>query len=193
MKKLDKILLFFISLIFLGLSVCVLSLFYPLPIVSDVVKYNLTAFPWLNYAFVGYSAIMCLCFFILLLTSLFFTNKSNFLIITRSKGEIQFSKKTIESTVRYSFADLDGISSSKIRIRINKKPDKTKVYVKLSLNDTKALALLTETLQEKIASSMQASLGITVKSITVRVTELNPNNTAKKENIEDISEKDRII
>lgn len=190
MKKLDKIFLFFILLIGLCFSICIIFLFCPTLPIQEVIKDRLSTFPWLNYLFIGYGAILCLCFFILILITLFSLNQSDYLIITKSKGELQFSKKTIESTIQYSIADLVEINFSKIRIKLSKKPDNINIYVKLSLNDTKELASITETVQEKIASALLSSLGITVKSILVKVTEVN---TVKKENSEESPEGIRVI
>lgn len=186
MKRSDKILLFFVLLISFVFSVCLFFYFNPMQAIQDAVKDIQAACPWLNYVFAGYSIILCVCIFILLLITLFSPDKSNLLIIKKSKGELQFSKKTIESTVRYSFAGMERINFSKVRVKIHRKPEKTKVFVKLSLNDTKELVSLTGTVQEKISSTLQKSLGITVESITIKVTEFR-SDTDKKENSEVIS------
>lgn len=183
MKKLDKILLAFISLIGICFSVCMLSIFYPIPYIHNIVMDSKAVMPWLNYVFAGYCIVICFLFFVLLIIALFSPKKSDYLVIGKDKGKIMFSKKTIESTVRYSFADLEEISFSSIKVRINKKPEKTKVYVKLSLNDIKGLAALTENVQERIASALQSSLAITAKSIAIRVTEYKQNNVPKESHL----------
>lgn len=177
MKRSDKALLCIVSLIGLGLSVCLLALFYPIPFVTDAFK----AFPWLTNVVTGFSVFLCLGFCVLLLAALFFP-RSNDLIIVKDKGKLTFSKQTVESTVRYSFADTEGISSCRVRAKIYGQPEKTRIYVKLTLNDPDKMIGLTETVQEQIESAMKSSLGITVRAIDIKVAEFSRENKDRAEN-----------
>lgn len=189
MKRSNKILLSFVSLVSLALSVGLLSLFYPNPI--PLVTGTIASFPLLIDILAGYVALMCLCSFLLLLVAVFSPLKSSYLLLVKSKGRLQFSKQAVESTVRCSFAEVDGINFSKVRAKLNKQPEKTKVYVKLSLNDTSKLAGITEMVQDKIEAALQASLGIAVKSIDIKVVEFNAE--PKKENTEDTLQNSRVV
>jgi uncharacterized alkaline shock family protein YloU len=194
MKRLHKFLLFFISLIGLAVSVGIASQFYSIPLITDMIRETLTSSFWLNYVLAGYSAFICLCFFLLLLVALFSPNKSNNLILVKSKGKLQFTKQTIESAARYSFANLDGINFSKVRAKINRKPENTKIYVKLSLSDSSELVGLTENIQNKIESSLRLSLGIDIKSINIKVVEVTANNKVAKTEIDENTVSDpRVI
>lgn len=188
MKKSNKILLFIVSLASLALSIGLLSLFYPNPI--PLVTGTVASFTFLIDIFAGYVALLCLCSFLLLLAAVFSPVKSRDLVLIKSKGKLHFSRQAIESTVRCSFADVGGINFSKVRAKINKRPEKTRIYVKLSLNDTSRLAGVTETIQDKIESSLEASLGIAVKSIDIKVVEFN--TEARKENTGDTAKNSRV-
>lgn len=179
MKKTEKVLLFVVSLIGIGFSVCISSSFYPIPLITKVIKSSPVLDTWLNYIFAGYNIFIGLCFFVLLLFSVFFPSRSNFLTIEKNNGKLIFSKKTVESVAHYSFNDLDGIISSEVRAKFNRHPDKTKIYVKLSINNATELIDLTETVQNKIESALQSSLNITVKSITIKVVRLSSSEIAK--------------
>lgn len=190
MKKSNKILLFFVSLVSLALSVNLLSSFYYIPFVTGMFNNYKALFPLLNNIFAGYTALMCLCFFLLLLAAVLSPVKSRDLVLVKSKGKLRFSQQAIESTVRCSFADVDGINFSKVRVKIDKQPENTKIYVKLSLSDTSRMAGVTETIQDKIESSLEASLGIAVKSIDIKVVEFN--TEARKENAGGMAKSSRV-
>lgn len=188
MKRSNKILLFFVSLVSLALSIGLLSLFYPNPI--PLVTGTIASFPLLIDVLAGYVALICLCSFLLLLLAVFVPLKSGYLLLVKSKGRLQFSKQAIESTVRCSFAEVSGINFSRVRAKLNKQPEKTRIYVKLSLSDTSKLAGITETVQDKIEASLAESLGVAVKSIDIKVVEFNAE--ARKENAEDTPKNSRV-
>jgi len=192
MGRISKFILFIAALIGIGFSVCLYSLFYPVPFITDILRENL-ALDWLNQVFAGYNALIGLCFFVILLVVLFIPSNSDFLNIKKDKGNLQFSKKTIESTVRYSFIDLDGIISSDIRVKFNKDPDKTKIYVRLFLRDPSQLLDLTETIQSRIECTLQSSLGIAVNSIVIRVVESNPSVQGSKGTAQDSTNGGRVV
>lgn len=169
MKKIDKVILFVVSLIGIGFSICTSSFFYPIPLIMEAIRSSPVFDTWLNYVIAGYNTFIGLVFFVLLLFSVFFPSRSNFLTIEKSKGKLIFSKKTVESVAHYSFKDLDGITFSEVRAKFSRHPDKTRIYVKLSVNNVDELVNLTETIQNKIESALQSSLNITVKFIIIKV------------------------
>lgn len=181
MKKLHKILLFIVSLAGLLFSAAMLSLFYYIPVLTDTVTFIYHLFPLLHNAFAAYIVFVASCFLLLIFTALFSPKASNYLVVIKNGGKLQFSKQTVESTVRYSFADVDGISLSDVKAALGGTPEKTRIYVKLTLTDPTKLMELTETIKGKIESSLQSSLGITAKSINIRVVELAQDNKARKE------------
>ncbi len=181
MRKIHKVLIFCISLIGIEFSVCAFALLYPLPFIATRVKETFALYAGVNYLFAACSAFLGLCFLILLLVALFYPSDSNFLILARSKGKIQISKKTIESTVRYSFKNMEAVHSSRIKVKINKNPDKTKILIRLSLSDTSDIVTLTETIQNNAEASLQRSLGLAIKSISIRVVTSNQSNVVINE------------
>lgn len=194
MNKPGKILLFIAALAGLGFSVALLSLFYNLPFITDTVRRYQALFPYLNDIFAGYIAFICLLFFLLLPVLLLIPNKSNDLLLQKNRGRLLFSKQTVESTVRYSFADVDGINFSKVGVRLGRLPEKTRIYVKLSLSDSSEMVGLTEMIQDKIETALKSSLGIAVKSINIKVAEFNPNsNAARKETALAAAKDSRVI
>lgn len=193
MKRADKLVLFLISLICLVFSIGILSFFYPLPYVSDVVNEFYGEYYWLNYIIVGFCAFICLLFLSLLLLSVFIPRKSNNLVFPKSKGSLKFSKQAIESTVKCSFADVSGINLSQVKAKIHKQPEKLRIYVKLSVSDISELVELTETVQARIESALQSSLGITAKAINVKVANYNQNNKVQAENSDDLPTESRVV
>lgn len=176
MRRFEKVILFIIVAIGFAGAVCMFSLFYPLPFLSDWSRERLNLQTLWSTAFAGYTFLIIICFLILFIAILLFPNRSEFLVIKKEKGRLMFSKRTIESTAQHSFADMDGIHLSKVRAKIHKHPEKTKISVRLSLNQTDEMLALTETVQDRISSALQLSLGITVNSITVKATELSYEN-----------------
>ena len=169
MRKIYKILLIIVSLMGIGISVCITSFNNPASFIAKLLK-GLPGFDlWSNYIFTGYHIMIGLGFITLLLLAVFIPGRNDFLMIKKSKGELSFSKKTIESAAHYSFKDLDGIAASKVKVKIARNPDKTKIHVKLTVNNINELLNMTETIQSNIESALQSSLSITVKSITVKV------------------------
>ena len=192
MKKRYKLPLFVFSLAGLGLSLGILSLFYPIRFITDAVAGYCAAFPWLNTVFIGFGAFLCLCFLLLLLAALLSPDKSNLLTFVKSGGSLQFSRQTVESTVRLSFADVEGINLSRVRAKIGKQPEQTKIYVTLSLNDSSRLIELTEAIQGKIESVLKSSLGITPKFIQIRVTDFSPDHKNQKESHGETDKNSRV-
>lgn len=180
MKKSRKIILFLASLAGLGFSVCVFSMFYPVSYVSEAVWDWQALYPWLRVVLTGYVACICLVFLLLMLAAVFSPNASNDMVIMKGKGSLRFSRQAIESTVRYSFSDVDGISFSRVRVKLGNKPEKAKIFVKISLNNPATLAELAETVQNKIEAALKTALGVDIKSINVRVVESGASAVPKK-------------
>ncbi|MDR2939892.1 MAG: alkaline shock response membrane anchor protein AmaP [Clostridiales bacterium] len=193
MGRLYKVLLVFVLLVGLALSFCLLSQFYNIPAVSDIVGAYREGRLWPDYILAGFCIAIGALFLLLLVVVLIMPSKSNLLIIKKAKGELQFSKRTVESTARHSFSDLKGVNYSFVRVKLNKLPSKIKVFVRLSINDTNSLAGLTEAVQDKIASTLKSSLGIDVSQITVKVNELNSNYVPPKDTGEEASDDIRVL
>lgn len=193
MKKPYKILLFVVSLTGFALSAGILSLFYSAPFVIDTIRAWQSLYPWFNGVFAGYIAFICLCFLLLMLAALFLPGNSNDLTLKKGRGSLLFSKQAVESTVRYSFADVAGINFCKVRAKLGRQPEKTKIYVKLSVSDTTKLVGLTQTVQDKIHSALKSSLSIEAQSIDIKVAESAPDNAARKENSGDIAKSGRVV
>lgn len=192
MKKLYKFLLILISIIGFSLSTAMLSLYYRIPFITDFIKEYEVIFPWFKYIYIGYCASICLCFAGILIFALFFYKTSSELILIKNKGKLYFSKQTIESAVRYSFSDVNGINFSKVKVIIGRRSEKVKIQVKLSLNDSTKMLELTETIQDKIESSLRSSLGIAADSVNVKVAELVPDKNLPKEEPEAVKDS-RVI
>lgn len=172
MKKLHKIVLFIVSLIGLLCSVAMLSMFYYIPAVTDAVTLAYALFPFLHEMFAVYILLVALCFFLLMAAALLAPKSSGYLILMKDGGRLQFSRQTVESTVRYSFADVEGVNLSAVKAALGRTPEKTRIFIKLSLNDPNRLVELTEAVKNKIEAALQASLGVTAKSINIKVVEL---------------------
>lgn len=183
MKSFQKILLSLFSLIGLAFFAGVLSLLYGVPFTMDAAYVFITFYPWLDYFFAGFAGFMCVCFFLLLLFALFAPHKTNDLIVTKDRGRLMFSKQAVESAIRYSFTDVEGINLAKVRAKLSRQPEKTQIYVKLSVNDVSKLAGLSESVQKRIEAALGSSLGVTAKSIHIKVVEFNKAETTREESI----------
>ncbi|MCC8123222.1 MAG: alkaline shock response membrane anchor protein AmaP [Oscillospiraceae bacterium] len=175
MRTLYKILLIIVALICLFFSVVLLACYIPIPYLSDVLS-TVQPAQWLA----GFSIFLCALFLVLLLIGIFLPTKVNHMNFPKEKGALQFSKRTVESTVRYSFADVEGIVSTKVRAKFGRQPEKTRIYVTLVVKDVTGLVQLSEIVQQKIEAILSASLDITVKSINIRVSEYRPNEPLQK-------------
>lgn len=171
MKRLHRIILFVMSLAGFGLSIGLLSQFAAISFVNNIV--NRFQISFVNDVFAVYSAVICLFSFLIVLFVLLYPNKSNDMVLKKDRGILRFSKQTVESTIRYSFMDVSGINFSKVKVKIKRQPEKSKVYVKLSLSDLGNLLELTETVQSRIESMLKSSLGINAKSINIKVAGAN--------------------
>jgi len=174
MRALYKILLIIVSALCLVLSVCLLSAYLPIAYLSE----GLLEYSWIQQSLAGFCVFLCALFLIFLLVGIFLPARRNTIIFTSGTGSLQFSRKTLESTVRYSFADVDGIVAAKVRVQFGRQPEKTKIHVRLAVDAVTDLVSLTQTVQQRIEAALQSSLGIAVKSIHVRVVEHRPDGLA---------------
>lgn len=203
MKKLHRILLLIVSIIGLGLSAMLTALLFVESFFLNAVRVIRSVFPWLEAQTIelwmggiiaGYIVFICLCFLLLLLLALFCPGKSNDLVLAKSKGSLRFSKQAVESAVRYSFADVSGVRLSRVRTKLDANPEKIKIYVRLSVDSPDGLLALTETVQSRIESALASSLGITVKSINIKVADSGPEKpTVKTENVESADNNSRVL
>lgn len=192
MKKSYKILLFVISLTGFGFSAGILALSYPKPIAIETLMAWQSYYPWFNAAFAGYIASICLFFLALMFVALFLPGKPHDLALQKDKGRLLFSRQSVESTVRYSFADVDGVNFSKVRVKLGSQPEKTRIFIKLSVSDTTKLVGLTQDVQDRIDSALKSSLSITARSIDIKVVESAPVQDARKEESTDLVKSSRV-
>lgn len=179
MRTAQKILLFAVSLIGLAASGCVLSMVVEIPYLTELVGEYRDRFPWINGLFAGFIAALCLCFLLLLLTALLYPGETGGVMFRKANGALRFSRQAVESAVRYSFADIGGISYYRIRARTHGKPEKTTVRVRLAFTDPSRMLETTEDVQAKIEEALKTSLGITAKSVSVEVAGVSQDSGAE--------------
>ena len=167
MNKFTKTLLFIFGLVSLLLSVLLLDQQLLNPFLANLRE----SFPLLFTITAYFTLVLCVLFLGLMLYALFVPTLSNVLILKRDKGRLQFSRKTIESTARHSFADVAGVTVVVIKARIRKSSELSRVFVKLSMTSTQELAAVTELVQRRIEEAIENSLGIQAKSVVIRVAE----------------------
>ena len=169
MSIFNKILLSLASLIGLLFSICIVALFFPLPFITDAIN-NLRSLSILvDLSITIFAAIIGICFIVLLFIALFIRVKSGVVIAAKDRGTLRLSKRTIESTVRYSFADVYDIGYYKVKVNMNKDPGKIKIYIKVSFTNPDKIAELTDTIRSKIDNALQTSLGLVVANININV------------------------
>ena len=164
-----KILLFIASLIGLLFSLCIVAIYFPIPYITDVINNLRKLSPWIDFSIAIFAVIIGICFIVLLFVSLFIRVKSSVVITGKDRGTLRLSKRTIESTVRYSFADVYDIGYYKVKVNLNKNPGKIRINVKLSFTNPEKIAELTDTIQSKIDNALKLSLGLEVENINIDV------------------------
>ena len=169
MSIFNKIILSIASLIGLLFSLCLTALYFPVPIITDAVNNLRRLLPWIDISIAVFAAIIGVCFIVLLLISLFIPVKSGVVITGKELGTLRLSKRTIESTVRYSFADVYDIGYYKVKVHLNKDPGKIKINIKISFTNPDKIAELTDTIRTKIDNALQTSLGLEVANININV------------------------
>jgi len=174
MRIVYKLLLSVVSVAGLIISLWILSWCTSIPYLSDTAHTFLSSYPWLSYVAAAFCIVLCVVFLLLLLTAILIPSRRTDLTFAQDRGLLQFSKQTIESTARYSFADIEGIVLSKVRTRIGRQPEKTRIYVKLAVSDSSKLMDLTQSVQQRIETALSNSLGITIKAIDIKVVEHRP-------------------
>ena len=176
MRAMIKIILLVIAAAGLSPAICMGASFYPLPLITEWMQSIVNLYPALNNIFAGFSLLIGLVFLVMFFIVLFLPARLDFLTVKKEHGRLEFSRKAIESTVRCSFADLDEVQAAMVSAKLDRQPEKTKVYVKLSLNNVNEMLALTEKIQERIASALLLSLGTKISSITVKVIRLSSEN-----------------
>ena len=169
MSILNKILLSIVSLTGLLFSLIIAALIIPIPFITDSIISFRRLSPLLDMSLLIFDLIIGVCFVVLLFISLFISVKSSVVITVKELGTLRLSKRTIESTVRYSFADVYDIGYYKVKVKLNKDPSKIKINIKISFTNPDKIAELTDTIQSKINNALKSSLGLEVANININV------------------------
>lgn len=165
--------LFAVSAAGLLLSVAAMSLFCPLGPVTDIVRDYRECWPAVDWIFAVFLALMCLCFLLAILLILFLPNRSDTLTFVKGRSLMQFSRKALEATVRYCIRDIPSICAVHVRVKIHRQPEKSKIDVRLTLDDSSELMNLAETCRDTIAESLKSSLGVDIQAIHIKITEFH--------------------
>ena len=169
MSILNKILLSIISLIGLLFSLSIAVLYFPVPFLTEIINNLQRQSILIDLSIAVFATITGVAFIVLLFTALLIPVKSGVVITEMDRGTLRLSKRTIESTVRYSFADVYDIGYYKVKVNLNKDPRKITINVKISFTNPDEVAKLTNTIQSKIDNALKSSLGIEVANINIDV------------------------
>ena len=169
MSIFNKILLIIASLIGILFTSSLVMLFFTIPFVSEIIRNYQRSYQWVNLSYVIFFVIIGICFIALFFIALFIPVKSSVVIAAKDRGTLRLSKRTIESTVRYSFADVYDIGYYKVKVHLNKDPGKIIINVKISFTNPDKIAELTDTIRTKVDNVLQTSLGLEVANININV------------------------
>ena len=169
MKTIFKIILFAVSFVGLLCSILLAAQFFPIPLITNALAGYPQLLPLQEIIFSVFAAVTGLCFIALLPASLLIPGKSAGVIVARAGGMLRLSRQTVESTVRYSFADVGGIGYCHVKAKLKGAPEKTRIRIKLSFSDSERIAELTEIIREKTDGALKTSLGITARLINIEV------------------------
>lgn len=166
MKTIWKVFLFVIALFGMAMSVILLMQLYGI----DPFAFMGSSFSSLCLA--AFAILTLVLYFVLLIVSIAMQGKIKDMAFPKEKGVLRFTKNAIESTVYQSFAAVEGIASARVRVKIKRRAEQSRVFVRLSVTDGRYLVNLSETVQHCIQDTLRESLGIEIAAIEVRVTKL---------------------
>lgn len=170
MKTICKLVLFVLSLFGMAMSVLLLMLLYGM----DPFAFMGRSFSLLCIAV--FATLTLVLYFVLLIASIVMRGKIKDMAFSKEKGHLRFSKQAIASTVYQSFAAVEGIDRARVRVKIKRRAEQSRVFVRLSVTDGRYLVNLSETVQRCIEDTLRESLGIEISAIDVRVEKLAENN-----------------
>lgn len=180
MNKFNRFILIFISIIGLLSMTTFASMAYPVPYLSNFASHLWQNGLWFSYTVVVVSIILGLFFLILLLTAIFVPTSDKFLTIKTGMGDIDISKKTIESTARQSFSDLTDAKNPEVHAKLKRKAKTATITVKATVVDAEKLPTLGKEIQQRVEESIQRALEIPVKSVNVKISEAHATNGTAK-------------
>ena len=173
MNKLERILLFIVSLLVLSTSFVMFALLFPVPYVSDTLAAYLVFENWLGYYLIGFSVVLMIAFLVLFFISILAPASSHYLTINKAKGKIKISKEAIESTARYAVSDLIGNNAIDVKAKLNKRSHEPKIQADVYVDDADDITGLANNIQQNIYQTVGSTINQPVKSVKVKVHEMD--------------------
>lgn len=182
MKFLSKIVLLAASLFGMAMSACLMLALLGIEPLAGMANYYLQR--TVSVICIGvFSALSFLLFFALLIVAIALRGKPKDMEFSKDKGHLRFSRQSIESAVYHSFSGIEGIANARVRVKIKRSAEQSRVLVRLSVTDGRFLLNLSERVQHCIEDTLRDSLGIEVAAIHVRVDKLTPSSAPAAETI----------
>ena len=173
MNKLERILLFIVSLLGLATAFVMFALLFPIPYVSDTLRSYLIFGNGLGYYLIGFRVVLMIVFLVLFFISILAPASSHYLTINKAKGKIKISKEAIESTARYAVSDLIGNNAIDVKAKLNKHSHEPKIQADVYVDDADDITGLAGNIQQNIYQTVGSTINQPVKSVKVKVHEMD--------------------
>lgn len=174
MRILGRIILFLLVLALLAGLLAVLGVLVPVPWLTETVQRVYQMWPFVITAMavtVLVFAALCVLALILLITV---PTRRKYFIVSRSMGDIEITKQSIESVAGATLSRIDGVKRYNAQVKGNPKPGSIRIDVDIEPADGISLAALGDEVQTQLAEAMRSSLAVDPKHVKVRVTPVQP-------------------
>ncbi|MBT2583094.1 alkaline shock response membrane anchor protein AmaP [Planococcus sp. ISL-109] len=153
------------------LSILVLaSVIFEIPYISPWVQ-SFDGTEWFFYTVLSASIFIGFIFLILLLSGLFSPTPEKQIIIQTGEGNIEISRKAIESVALRSVKELSGVRDLLVRATINRKQNAVSIKVSCQVFDQTKLPSLGKQMQERVKESVGSLLEIPVENVEIIIGE----------------------
>ncbi|WP_227394888.1 alkaline shock response membrane anchor protein AmaP [Jeotgalibacillus aurantiacus] len=151
---------------------------YRIPFVSDSIL-GWSAEPWYIYTILSISGFLGLIFIILLLTGVFAKPPEKYMKIKTGIGDIDISRKSIESVALKSIRSIEGVRSPEVHAKLHGRKETVSVHVDCHIFDQSGLPTIGKSMQEQIKVQIESLLEVPVKKVSINIQD--PRKTTKSQ------------
>ncbi|MCZ0717989.1 alkaline shock response membrane anchor protein AmaP [Aerococcus kribbianus] len=165
------------GLIFILTLVLTISVFYPIPWVSDLLVNYVLPVELYRWIVAGILAVILLLAVVMFFSAVFAAKTKSAIIQESDNGKIKLTKNALESTALRVLDQYDEVKYPKVNSKLIKKPEDTKLYVSFEMTDGHDVLDMAADIQTHIINAVELTLGVPLKHVEVKMQEVRPSQS----------------
>lgn len=156
-----------------------ISLFFPIPHVTDFVQNHILTNMNLSIAVAVVLGVAGVYFVAAFFYALFARSKNKTMRLSNDKGDIVVESETVETYAHDAIHDIKEAQNKQVKAKLGSNPGSTKVDIEFDIDENKDAVAVSNTIQERVQRAIEEFFGEAIKGVNVKANPYDANENSQ--------------